>query len=71
MKTTRFSAPDIECGGCASSIERALGKTEGVATVTVDVETKIVTIQHDPDLASIAALQTRLDHAGFPAQPLA
>lgn len=65
--TTTFSAPDIQCGGCARSIQKALGGVVGIAAVSVDVDAKTVTVEHDPDLASTAAIATRLDHAGFPA----
>lgn len=67
MNTTTFSAPDISCGGCAKAIQKALTGVTGLDTVTVDVDAKTVTVVHDPDLASPAAIATRLDHAGFPA----
>ena len=67
---TRFSAPDIECGGCARSIEKALTKTEGITAVQVDVEEKTVTLAHEEVLVSVEAILTRLDHAGFPATTL-
>lgn len=67
MTKTEFAAPDIECDGCANAIKKALGKTEGVESVTVSVEAKTVLVEHDKELASVEALLTRLDHAGFPA----
>lgn len=67
MTKTAFLAPDIECDGCANSIKKALGKADGVGTVAVDVAAKTITVEHDHDLASVEALLTRLDHAGFPA----
>lgn len=67
MDTTTFSAPDISCGGCANAIKKALGGVAGIDRVDVDVDAKTVTVAHDPDLASAAAVLTRLDHAGFPA----
>lgn len=36
---TMFIAPDIECAGCAVSIQKALGRQEEVQAVTVDVPT--------------------------------
>jgi len=64
MKTT-FTAPDIECAGCANAIKNALSKVTGVASVVVDIEQKTVTVDHE---APTATVQTALDNAGFPAQ---
>ena len=46
MQTT-FSVPDIVCDGCANAIEKALGGLAGVSDVTVDVQTKQVTVMHE------------------------
>ena len=43
---TRFTAPDITCEGCAGTIKKALGTIPGVSSVSVDVATKAVTIDH-------------------------
>lgn len=67
MKTTRFQAPDIQCGGCAGAIQRTLSPVGGISAVEVDVDSKTVTVQHDAELVSVENLLTRLEHAGFPA----
>lgn len=64
--TTKVTAPDIVCGGCAASIKKALGNVEGVKEVDVDVETKAVTIEHDSAVSRGTIIDT-LDRAGFPA----
>lgn len=66
MTKTTLLAPDIECGGCARSIQKALAQTQGIAQAQVDIDAKTVTVTHDPELVSVAAIQTRLDHIGFP-----
>jgi copper chaperone CopZ len=66
MTTTVFSAPDIMCGGCAASIEKALGGVEGISSVQVDVDAKAVAVTHDGALVSPEAVITRLEHIGFP-----
>lgn len=70
MQTTIFSAPDIECGGCAASIEKALASLSGLSSLSVDIDAKTVTVAHDPELLSVEAILTRLDHLGFPATAL-
>jgi copper chaperone CopZ len=62
--TTVFIAPDIECGGCAAAIRRALEKSDGgVSDVAVDVDKKTVMVKHEAAVGEIAKI---LGRAGFP-----
>lgn len=63
--TTKITAPDIVCGGCATAIKNALGKIDGVAAVDVNVDTKDVTVEHD-DALTRERIEDILDNAGFP-----
>ena len=63
-KQTVVTAPDITCGGCASSIKKALGNVEGVCEVEVDVATKKVTVSHDENV-SRERIVDALDRAGY------
>lgn len=62
--TTTVTAPDIVCGGCASSIKKALGNVEGVSEVDVDVATKKVTVNHSEDVSHEKIVEV-LDRAGY------
>lgn len=66
VNTTKVTAPDIVCGGCASAIKNALGNVEGVKEVDVDVESKAVTVEHTPNVSRDKIIET-LGRAGFPA----
>ena len=70
MKTTVLHAPDIMCGGCAASIQKALADVDGIGCVDVDVAAKHVSVTHDDVLVTVDHLITRLDHAGFSASPV-
>lgn len=65
MVTKVFSAPDIECDGCANAIKTAVGKLQGVQNVHVDVDHKEVSVTF-----GVPALEAQvigaLDRAGFP-----
>lgn len=63
-QVTTVTAPDIVCGGCASSIKKALGGIEGVSEVDVDVATKKVTVNHSADV-SREKITDALDRAGY------
>ena len=65
-KTTTVTAPEIVCGGCASSIKKALGSVEGVADVDVNVATKRITINHGGNV-SREKIVDALDRAGYSA----
>ena len=67
METT-FTAPDIECAGCAASIEKALGRAPGVQGVQVAVPDKSVTVRFDPGQTSSEQLEEALTEIGFPPQ---
>jgi copper chaperone len=62
---TILNVPDIVCGGCANSIKNALGQTEGVRAIEVDVENKTVAVAHDETI-SREKIETILDDIGFP-----
>lgn len=63
-QVTTVTAPEIVCGGCASSIKKALGNVEGVSGVDVDVATKRVTVNHDAQV-SREKIVDALDRAGY------
>lgn len=64
IKTTTVTAPEIVCGGCASSIKKALGNVPGVSEVEVDVATKKVTVKHEENVSQ-ANIVDALDSAGY------
>lgn len=63
-KTTTVTAPEIVCGGCASSIKKALGNVRGVSEVEVDVATKKVTVKHGENVSQEKIVDA-LDRAGY------
>ncbi len=66
-KTITVKTPDITCGGCAGSIKNALGKMEGIKNVEVDVDTKMVSIEHGTQI-SREQIEAKLDDIGFPVE---
>lgn len=61
-----FVASDIQCGGCAASINKALALTAGVQHVAVDLKGKTVTVLFDEEKTSAASITETLTEIGFP-----
>lgn len=45
IETVTYSVPGIHCAHCGRSIREEVSEVEGVETVDVDLETKVVTIR--------------------------
>jgi copper chaperone len=63
-----FVAPDISCGHCVATVEKALGPLDGVQQVQANVDTKQVVVDFDPARISVDRLEAAMDDAGYPVQ---
>jgi copper chaperone len=64
-ETVTYSVPAIHCDHCAMSIREEVSEVEGVEDVTVDVESKVVTIRGRE--LDDAMLRTAIEEAGYEA----
>ena len=60
-------AADISCEGCAAAIQRALGRLAGVEKISVDVPTKIVSVDYDGSAVTPDRILAKLSNAGYDA----
>ncbi|HUF97580.1 MAG TPA: heavy-metal-associated domain-containing protein [Ilumatobacter sp.] len=58
-----LTVPGMTCGHCESSVKQEVGNVAGVATVDVDLVTKIVTVT-GTGLDRVAIVEA-IDEAGF------
>lgn len=58
-----LSVPGMTCGHCKAAIETELGKVPGVASVSVDLDTKLVAVVGTA--LDHVALVAAVDEAGF------
>ena len=65
MESTTLVAPDISCQHCQHAIEGALGELDGVSSVRVDIPTKTVHIDYDPQEVTLARIEEVLDETGY------
>lgn len=63
----RIEVENIKCGGCANSIRKSLTeKVDGVASVDVDIDNQVVTVEAGNDARN--ALVAALLAGGYPEQ---
>jgi copper chaperone CopZ len=62
MSTRTYSVPGISCDHCVHAITGEVTKVPGVAEVTVDVDTKTVTVTGE---AGDEAIRAAIDEAGY------
>jgi copper chaperone len=65
MSESRLTVPDMSCDGCRATVEGALAGLPGVAAVNVDLERKLVAVEHDGHQASIDRLAEAVTEQGY------
>ena len=64
-ETATYTVPGMHCGHCEAAINEELGAVEGVETVEVDLETKLVVVRGEG--LDDAELRAAIDEAGYEA----
>ena len=64
-ETLTYSVPAIHCAHCGMSIREEVSEVEGVESVDVDLETKVVTIRGSE--LSDEKLRAAIEEAGYQA----
>jgi mercuric transport protein len=66
-KTVTIRVEGMHCGGCASSVTKALKATEGVEDVQVSFEKGEAVIKFDDQKVTVAKLREVINNTGFKA----
>jgi copper chaperone CopZ len=64
-ETVTYHVPKIHCAHCGASIKEEVSEVAGVASVEVDVDTKVVTIRGES--LDDTALRVAIEEAGYEA----
>jgi copper chaperone CopZ len=67
MTQSTLTVPGISCDARRTTIEHALGRLPGVTSVSVDLESKLVTVDHDERLAPSHQLAAAVEEQGYEA----
>jgi copper chaperone len=65
VETVTYTVPGMHCGHCEQAVSEELSAVEGVDSVDVDLETKLVTVVGSG--LDDAALRAAIDEAGYEA----
>lgn len=65
METTELKVLGMDCGGCETSINKALAKLGGVESSTASFEAGAVEVTFDPARVTMAQIGDAIADAGF------
>ena len=66
MTTKTVKVPGISCGHCVATIEREVGKLDGVSSVKAEQATRDVTVSWDPSSIEWGAIAGLLQEINYP-----
>ncbi|MDR3263673.1 MAG: heavy metal translocating P-type ATPase [Clostridiales bacterium] len=66
-KTVVIAVSGMTCAACASAVEKALNKTDGVLSASVNLTTEKATVSYDALKTKISLIKKAVDDAGFKA----
>jgi copper chaperone len=64
MQTKQYTVPAISCQHCVRAVTNEVSKLDGVSAVSVDLATKVVTVEHGESVAP-AAIVAAIQEAGY------
>ena len=64
MQSEQFTVQNVKCGGCVSAIEDGLKAMDGVAEVSVTIESGLIDVRGES--LERATLSARLAELGYP-----
>lgn len=65
MTSSTLNVPEISCGHCKESIEGAVGALDGVSSVTVDIEPRLVNLEFDSAVVSLDQIKAAIEAVGY------
>ncbi len=66
MEQLTLEAPDISCDHCIMSIEKAVTTLPSVKFLSGDAVSKRVTVEYDPAIVELSAIQSVMEEEGYP-----
>lgn len=64
-ETAAINVEGMSCSHCVNSIKESVGALNGVDNVMVDLETKRVIVEFDPDKVSLDTIKGIIEDQGY------
>jgi len=65
MEKILIPVEGMTCGGCTSSVEKALSARDGVASATASLQNANVEVEYDPSVIIHGEIKNAIREAGF------
>ncbi len=65
MEKNVIKVEGMSCQHCVKAVNGAVSALPGVANVTVDLEAKTVSVEHDPGQSSLNAIKAAIEDQGY------
>lgn len=62
-----FDIEGMSCASCAQTVEKVVGKLDGVESATVNLATEKMSVAFDPDVLSVPTIKAAVHEAGYEA----
>ena len=63
--TNQFKLSGLSCGHCAAAVEQSVSKIGGVKKVKVDLAGSAMSVDYEPEVANLAAIERAVKNAGY------
>lgn len=67
VEHTMIKIPSAQCETCEKNLNKALKKVTGVAKYKVDIEAKVIHINYDRNVTTLAKIENAITSAGYDA----
>ena len=68
MKQIKIKIEGMTCGGCVSSVQKALQAVVGVEAISVSLEDGLAVVAYDESNCDVPAIVEAIEEAGFDTQ---
>ncbi|MCX8128941.1 MAG: heavy-metal-associated domain-containing protein [Clostridia bacterium] len=65
METTTFTVPSITCNICSDKIQEGLKTLDGVGNISVDLKTKMVNVEYNPNDVQPQDIRKKVSSLGY------
>jgi len=65
MEETVLKVEGMSCDHCVKAVQKAVGALPGIENVSVDLESKTVTVKYNPAQSTLDRIKEEVDDQGY------